>query len=116
MVEYPRSPLGPPSWDLNVVLRHLLSLAFEPLGSRSLRTIPKKVLFLVALATVKQVSELQALLHVVLSWGRDLVFSYLTFFVAKMESPSNSLPRAFCFTALSGFAHGLEEGSLLCPV
>ena len=33
-----------------------------------------------------------------------------------MESPSNPLPRSFRLKALSDFAHGLEEGSFLCPV
>ena len=67
-----------------------------------------------ALATAKRVSELQTLLRDVPSSGRGLVLSYLPFFVAKMEAPSNPLSQSFCFTALSGFAHGLEEGSLLC--
>ena len=31
-------------------------------------------------------------------------------------SLSHPLPRSFCFLPLLDFAHGLEEGSLLCPV
>ena len=79
-------------------------------------TLTKKVLFLVALATAKRVSELQALSRVIPSSEDDLIWSYLPFFVAKTESPSNPLPRSFWLKALSDFAHGLEEGSLLCPV
>ena len=68
-----------------------------------------------ALVTAKRVSELHALSWVVPSSGDDLVLS-LPFFVAKTESPSNPLPRSFSLKALSDFAHGLEESSLLCPV
>ena len=105
-----------PSWDLDKVIRHLMSSVYEPLESQGLRTLTKKVLFLVALATAKRVSELQALSRVVPSSGDDLILSYLPFFVAKTKSPSNPLPRSFRLKALSDFAHELEEGSLLCPV
>ena len=115
-IERPRSPGDPPSWDLDKMLHHLMSSAYEPLESQGLRTITKKTLFLVALATAKRVGELQALSRVVPSSGDDLVLSYLPFFVAKTESPSNPLSRSFRLKALSDFAHGLEEGSLLCPV
>ena len=115
-IERPRSPGGPPSWDLDKVLRHLMSSTCEPLESQGLHTLTKKVLFLVDLATAKRVSELQALSWVVPSSGDDLVLSYLPFFVAKTESPSNPLRRSFRPKALSDLAHGLEEGSLLCPV
>ena len=115
-IERPRSPGGPPSWDLDKVLRHLMSSAYEPLESQGLRTLTKKVLFLVALAAAKRVSELQPLSRVVPSTGDALILSYIPFFVAKTESPSNPLPRSFRLKALSDFAHGLEESSLLCPV
>ena len=107
---------GPPSWDLDKVLRRLMSSVYEPLESQGLRILTKKILFLVALATAKRVSELQALSRVVPSSGDDLVLSYLPFFVAKTESPSNPLPRSFRLKALSDFADGLEEVSHLCPV
>ena len=115
-IERPRSPGGIPSRDLDKVLRHLMSSAYEPLESQGLHTLTKKTLFLVALATAKCVSELQALSRVVPSSGDDLVLPYLPFFVAKTESPSNPLPWSFRLKALSDFAHELEEGSLLCPV
>ena len=93
-----------------------MSSAYEPLQSQGLRTLTKKVLFLVALATAKRVIELQALSQVVPSSGDDLVLSYLQVFVAKTECPSNPLPRSFRVKALSDFAHGLEKGSRLFPV
>ena len=55
-VERPRRPQAPPSWDFDAVLLHLMSSAFEPLESVSLRTLTKKTLFLVSLATAKRVS------------------------------------------------------------
>ena len=60
-IERPRSLGGPSSWDLDKVLRHLMSSTYEPLESQGLRTLTKKVLFLVALATAKRVREIQAL-------------------------------------------------------
>ena len=116
VVERPRGPAAHPSWDLDVVLRHLSSSAYEPLESQSLLTLSKKMPFLVSLATAKRVSELQALFRVVPRSGDDLILSFLPFFVAKTESPSNPLPRYFCLRSLRDFAHGLEEGFLLCPV
>ena len=60
-IERPCHSLGPPAWNLDIVLRHLMSSAYEPLQSQSLRTLTKKVLFLMALATLKRIGELQAL-------------------------------------------------------
>ena len=54
-IERPRKSVVPPPWDLDAVLRHLMSDAYEPLSSQSLRTVTKKTLFLVALATAKRV-------------------------------------------------------------
>ena len=54
-IERPRRPQVPPPWDLDVVLRHLMSKAFEPLESLSLKSLTKKALFFVALATAKRV-------------------------------------------------------------
>ena len=93
-----------------------MSYAYEPLQSQSLRTLTKKVLFLVALATSKRVGGLQALSRVVPSSGDYLMLSYLPFFVAKTENHSNPLPRMVRLCSLAEFGHGLEEGSLLCPV
>ena len=75
-IERPRRPQAPPSWDLDAVLRHLLSSAFEPLESVSLRALTKKTLLLVSLATAKRVSEIQALSKTVAAIGNDLVVSF----------------------------------------
>ena len=59
-IEAPVRLLRPPAWDLSAVLQFLSSPVFEPLHRASLRNLMKKVLFLVSLATAKQVGELQA--------------------------------------------------------
>ena len=115
-IEHPRRLQVPPPWDLDVVLRHLMSEAFEPIVSLSLRSLTKKALFLVALATAKRVGELQALSHIVSSVRNDLVVSYLPHFVAKTERADALLPRSFHVRSLRDFAGNLEAGSLLCPV
>ena len=53
--ECPHRPPTPPCWDLDVVLRQLMSEAYEPLSSLSLQSLTKKTLFLVAQATAKRV-------------------------------------------------------------
>ena len=115
-IERPRYPQVPPSWDLDAVLRHLMSSAFEPLETVSLRALTKKTLFLVSLATAKRVSEIQALSKTVAAIGNDLMVSYLPHFIAKTERVDAPVPRSFHVLSLREFAGDLEEGSLLCPV
>ena len=42
----------PPFWDLNFVLRAVLSPPYEPLGQASFRNLTRKYLFFLSLATV----------------------------------------------------------------
>ena len=72
-IKRPRRPQAPPSWDLDAVLRHLMSSAFEPLETVSLRALTKKTLFLISFAIAKRVSEIQALSKTVTSIGNDLM-------------------------------------------
>ena len=94
-IERTRRPQAPPSWDLDAVLRHLMSSAFEPLESVSLRALTKKTLFLVSLVTAKRVSEIQALSKTVAAIGNDLVVSFLPHFIAKTEHVDAPVPRSF---------------------
>ena len=94
-IERPHRPQAPPSWDLDAVLRHLMSSAFEPLESVSLRALTKKTLFLVSLATAMQVSEIQALSKTVAVIGNDLVVSFLPHFIAKTECVDAPASRSF---------------------
>ena len=115
-VQRPPHVVRAPSWDLNKVLKSLRVKPFEPLGSVDLKTLTKKVLFLVALATAKRVGELQAISFNVAKEGSDLVLSYLPEFLAKTESASNQLPRSFPLKSLGDFVGELQEELLLCPV
>ena len=115
-IERPRHPQAPPSWDLDAVLQHLMSSAFEPLESVSLRALTKMLLFLASLATAKRVSEIQALSKTVAAIGNDLVVSFQPHFIAKTERVDAPVPRSFRVLSLREFAGDLEEGSLLCPV
>ena len=91
-IDRPRRPQLPSAWNLDVVLRHLMSAAYEPLESLSLQALTEKTLFLVALATAKRVGELQALSRIVFSVVDDLVVSYLPHFIAKTRRADASLP------------------------
>ena len=115
-IEVPVRPVRPPPCDLVVVLRFLRSSIFEPLLSLSLRSLIKKVLFLVSLATAKRVGELQALSRVVSFSSSGACLSYVPEFVAKTDSALNPLPRSFVVNSLDDFAVGLDEELLLCPV
>uniref|UniRef100_A0A803K2V7 Core-binding (CB) domain-containing protein n=1 Tax=Xenopus tropicalis TaxID=8364 RepID=A0A803K2V7_XENTR len=54
-----RHPIPP--WDLNLVLKALLEPPFEPLESVELQFLTWKTVFLVAIASIRRVSELGAL-------------------------------------------------------
>ena len=105
----------PPPWDLDKVLEFLSGPPFEPLVRASFLDKTKKALFLLAMATAKRVSELQALSFSVSFQGEDLVLYYDPFFRAKTESVINPLPRSGVVPSLSDFAGDLPE-RLHCPV
>ena len=110
-ISAPRPLFPPPPWDLDKVLQYLSGPPFEPLARASFLDKTKKALFLLAMATAKRVSELQALSF----QGEDLVLYYDTFFSAKTESVSNPLPRPIIVPSLSDFAGDLPE-RVQCPV
>ena len=114
-ISAPRPIFPPPPWDLDKVLEFLSGPPFEPLASASFLDKTKKALFLLAMATAKRVSELQALSFSVSFQGEDLVLYYDPFFRAKTESVTNPLPRSVVVPSLSDFAGNLPE-RLHCPV
>ena len=75
-----------------------------------------KITFLVSLATVRSVGELQAVSRDVSFSGSDAFLSYLPEFRAKTESAVNPLPRSFCVRSLDSFVGDLPDELLLCPV
>ena len=58
-IEVPKVKKSVPNWSLNLVLSYLKKV--EQLHSLSLTRLTMKTVFLIALATAKRVSELQAL-------------------------------------------------------
>ena len=114
-ISAPRPIFPPPPWDLDKVLEFLSGPPFEPLARASFLDKTKKALFLLAMATAKRVSELQALSFSVSFQGEDLVLYYDPFFRAKTESEINPLPRSVVVPSLSDFAGDLPE-RLHCPV
>ena len=114
-ISAPRPIFPPPPWDLDKVLEFLSGPPFELLARASFLDKTKKALFLLAMATAKRVSELQALSFSVSFQGEDLVLYYDPFFRAKMESVINPLPRSVVVPSLSDFAGDLPE-RLHCPV
>ena len=102
-----RPVFPPPPWDLDRVLEYLSG----PLARASFLDKTRKALFLLAMATAKRVSELQALSF----QGEDLVLYYDPFFRAKTELASNPLSRSVIVPSLSDFAGDLYE-RVQCPV
>ena len=82
-LEHPLSSSRVPPWDLSRVLSFLCGPPFEPLSSCSLRELTRKVLFLLALATARRVSELHAVSSVVSFSGGDLFLSFLSFGLSR---------------------------------
>ena len=103
------------SWNLDIVLKYLRSNKFEPLNSCSFINLTKKTLFLLALASAKRISELQALSKIVSFGKNSCILQYVEYFRAKTEAPDNPIPRSFKIQGLSTLAGNLEE-RLLCPV
>ena len=97
-ISAPRPLFPPPPWDLGKVLQRA-----------SFLNKTKKALFLLAMATAKRVSELQALSFSVSFQGEHLVLYYDPFFRAKTESAANPLPRSVIVPSLSDFAGDLPE-------
>ena len=108
-------PIFPPPWELDKVLQFLSGPPFEPLARASFLDKTKKALFLLAMATAKRVSELQALSFSVSFQGEDLVLYYDPFFRAKTESVANPLPHSIIVPSLSDFTGDLPE-RVHCPV
>ena len=87
--------LRPPTWDVTLVLQSLTRALYEPLRASDERFLAQKMLFLLALASAKQIGELHFLLHRFShsrDWG-EVSFTFIAVFVAKTQDPSSSAPR-----------------------
>ena len=92
------------------------SSTYEHLANLSLRSLTKKVLFLLSLATAQRVGELQVLAWLVSFSSTGATVSYVPEFLAKTESALQPLPCSFLVKSLSDNAKGLDDDLLLCPV
>ena len=113
-VERPCVPLVPPCWELDIVLKHLMSSAYEPLGSLSLRALTKKTVFGCS-CYVQKSWGLQALSCQVSFYGEDMYVSYLPLFVAKTDKPNAPLPRSFKVCSLRGVCRRPSGGFSTVP-
>ena len=115
----PRDRHKVPKWDLAMVLASLIEAPYEPLEQASLKHLTHKCAFLLAFASAKRVSELQALNGTVYrkpDWS-EVAFDFAPDFLAKNQVPDgtrNKL-RAFLVPALTRGASE-ENDMLLCPI
>ena len=108
-----------PRWDITVVLKFLREVC-EPLDSISLRLLTFKTVFLVAMATARRVSGINAIsgLSKDIAFDRNLSHVSLCFlpeFRAKNQSV-NELSRPFIIPALKQIIGQDDEDICLCPV
>ena len=97
-----------PAWDINSVLRYLVSIG--PSSELSLELLTRKTAFLLALACSTRVSELHALSARVVFDEGGMSVAVLPGFLAKTQVP-NTKPQSWVVP-------GLPEGgdTTLCPV
>ena len=103
------------SWNLDVVLKYLMSSSYEPLAEAPIKRLTEKTIFLVTLALAKRVSEIQALSRKVLFSNKNAVLSLTPLFRAKNDFRCKGLPRNFLIPSLEELV-GDEQEALLCPV
>jgi hypothetical protein len=117
--EIPPRQLAPPKWNLTLVLETLITAPYEPLEEASLKFLTHKCVFLLALASAKRVSELQALSGNIAhkeDWSM-VSFDFARDFLAKTEVPSSTrnFIRSFQIPALEKYS-AEHNDQLLCPV
>ena len=117
--EIPPRQITTPKWNLTLVLETLLTAPYEPLEEASLKFLTHKCSFLIALASAKRVSKLQALTGQVAhkeDWS-VVSFDFARDFLAKTEVPTSTRYRTRSFQIPSLGNHSSEHNDqLLCPV
>lgn len=117
--EVPARSLALPKWDLSLVLGSLTRPPYEPLETADQGFLTHKCVFLIALASAKRVSEIQALSGEIFhrdDWS-EVSFQFAPDFLAKTEVPdaARAEMRTFLIPALRRHASDPED-LLLCPV
>ena len=110
--------LRPPAWDVALVLQSFTGAPYEPLRTCDERFLAPKMLFLLALASVKRIGEIHALSYRVSfqGLGCEVSFSFVPDFVAKTQDPSSLAPRFEGFTVLALPNTRNNRNGRLCPV
>ena len=114
MVFPSREPFAPCPCSSLGSLWSCVFLVLPPLEA-SLCQLTKKTLFLLSLATARQVGELHVVSRSVSFSGADIHLFYLPEFWAKTESEATCLPHSFAVGSFNDFIGDLEEELLLCP-
>ncbi|XP_071109122.1 uncharacterized protein [Haliotis cracherodii] len=109
-----------PAWDLNIVLQHLTSDAYEPLQRADFEPLTQKTLFILALATAVRMSEIHAIDFNPITFDSGNNSSALLGlrwdFIAKNQLPGQP-DRQFHVPALSSVLGAEDTEDLsLCPV
>ena len=109
-----------PSWDLAVVLNYLMGPPFEPMEKASIKDLTLKTVFLVALASARRVSEIQALdfnsMRFLTQGDQHSVeLAFCPGFLAKNQSRDKQA-EPISFPALSNIIDKKEPDCVLCPV
>ena len=111
--------LRSPAWDVALVPQSLTNRPYKPIKEAEERFLAQKMLFLIALASAKQVGELNALSYRVphaTDW-KEVSFSFVPGFVAKTQDQSSFDPRFENFTVLAlSKSSSSPNRRLLCPV
>ncbi|MPC66604.1 hypothetical protein E2C01_060755 [Portunus trituberculatus] len=104
-----------PAWDLSLVLWSLLHPPYKPLQIASLRDVSLKTMFLLALASARQVSGLYSLsAEVCHSKGwTSMTFSFASDFLAKTQCPGQHSFNEFTIPALLDFVRKDKVDRLL---
>lgn len=116
-----RSPRRTPAWDLLLVLDFLRKAPFEPLDKASFERVSLKTTFLLALASSRRRSEINAFSGNPLDTARHPDGSYtlrfLPEFLAKNLLPSDPSPSVVIRPLSDLIDPGVDSGDfLLCPV
>jgi integrase len=117
-VEDRKTASPPPKWDLNIVMRHLRSKAYEPLGEKSMEILSHKTLFLIALATAARLGEIHAIdIHRISFDKKGTAFLQLEWgFLAKNQDPGEP-DRSYIIPSLRPLlGRDDKEDYSTCPV
>ena len=109
-----------PKWHVTLVLRSLQQAPYEHLAEASIRDVTYKMVFLLALASAKRVSELHTLSYAVSRRGgwASMTPPFIDDFIAKTQVPGDpsTAPQPFEVPALTTTLGPDDSDQLRCLV